>query len=396
MTIKKLVLVSSGNNNKFYDMSNLGTGTFEVSYGRIGVTCTKKTYPISRWDEIYRQKLGKGYQDVTDLAAKTQIRVLEKYKEIPDDGVNRLIEHLRAVARDTVQKNYTVASEAVSAAMVREAQLVLDELSNLSLSVSAFNQKLLTLFAVIPRRMGKVPDYLATSITQYESIVQREQSLLDVMAGQVSDDIVTIEKAGDESRTVLEVFGLEVSPATDADIVRIKKELGKDSVRQFAQAWRVENKTTRKNFKAFCAGKGRLAKKLFWHGSRTENWWGILRAGLALRPTSAIINGKMFGQGLYFAPLAKKSIGYTSIHGSHWAHGSSPTGFLALYEVAYGKPYDVFDNNGCSNMTYETLQRVAPGCSCLHVHAGRVLFNDEVVVYREDQTTIKYLVELKA
>lgn len=46
-------------------------------------------------------------------------------------------------------------------------------------------------------------------------------------------------------------------------------------------------------------------------------------------------------------------------------------------------------------MTYAKLQKVAPGCSCLHAHAGRVLRNDEVIVYREDQVTIKYLVELK-
>ena len=104
----------------------------------------------------------------------------------------------------------------------------------------------------------------------------------------------------------------------------------------------------------------------------------------------------MFGYGLYFAPRARKSVGYTSLRGSYWAGGHSSYGFMALYEVVYGKPYDVSDNAGLSDMNYEKLQKRAPGCSCLHAHAGRALRNDEVIVYREDQTTIKYLVELKA
>ena len=100
----------------------------------------------------------------------------------------------------------------------------------------------------------------------------------------------------------------------------------------------------------------------------------------------------MFGYGLYFAPRARKSVGYTSLRGSYWAGGHSNYGFMALYEVVYGKPYDVSDNAGLSDMNYEKLQKRAPGCSCLHAHAGSVLRNDEVIVYREDQTTIKYLV----
>ena len=120
-----------------------------------------------------------------------------------------------------------------------------------------------------------------------------------------------------------------------------------------------------------------------------------MRTSLVLRPTNAVINGKMFGYGLYFAPRARKSVGYTSLRGSYWAGGHSPYGFMALYEVVYGKPYDVSTSSGCGDMTYEKLQRVAPGCSCLHAHAGKVLYNDEVIVYREDQVTIKYLVQLK-
>lgn len=392
-----LVCVTSVNNNKFYDMQDLGNGEFEAKYGRIGATCTTVRYPMSRWYSIYNQKLKKGYIDQTSLVSVSQVQANEKYKPIEDEDVAKLIAYLREKARDTVEKNYKVASTQVSAAMVAKAQSIINRLFNTSanLSVNEFNDTLIELFGVIPRRMSYVPDYLASRANEFPNIIHREQQLLDVMAGQISGDIVEQKTTGNENETVLEAFGLEFSPVTEKDVTTIKKELGPECAHMYYKAWRVENKATRKKFKEFCEGKGLLAKKLLWHGSRTENWWGILRSGLVLRPTNAIINGKMFGYGLYFAPKARKSVRYTSLRGSTYAHGSSSFGFLSLYEVAYGKPYDVDSNMGCGDMTWTKLQKVAPGCCSLYAHAGRALQNDEIIVYREDQTTIKYLVELK-
>ena len=393
-----LVCVTSVNNNKFYDMQDLGNGEFEAKYGRIGATCTTVRYPMSRWYSIYNQKLKKGYIDQTSLVSVSQVQTNEKYKPIEDEDVAKLIAYLREKARDTVEKNYKVASTQVSAAMVAKAQSIINRLFNTAsnLTVAQFNDDLIELFGVIPRKMSYVPDYLASRANEFPNIIHREQQLLDVLAGQVSGDVVEQKTTGNENETVLEAFGLEFSPVTEKDVAVIKKELGPECAHMYYKAWRVENKATRKNFKEFCKGKGRLTKKLLWHGSRTENWWGILRSGLVLRPTNAIINGKMFGYGLYFAPKARKSVRYTSLRGSTYAHGSSSFGFLSLYEVAYGKPYDVSDNCGCGDMTWTKLQKVAPGCCSLHAHAGRVLQNDEIIVYREDQTTIKYLVELKS
>ena len=47
MEYKHLVCVTGVNNNKYYDMREMGDGTFEATYGRIGVTATKVTYPMS-------------------------------------------------------------------------------------------------------------------------------------------------------------------------------------------------------------------------------------------------------------------------------------------------------------------------------------------------------------
>lgn len=296
MDFVHLVCVTSVNNNKYYDMRDCGDGTFEVTYGRIGATKATAIYPISKWDTIYRQKLNKGYEDMTNMVATKEVIAVEKYKPIEDKRIASLIEYLREKARDTIKKNYTVGSDIGSPAMISAAQAILDRLSLMDFSVREFNDKLLELFTVIPRRMTDVSCFLAANKDEFEKIIHREQELLDVMAGQVSSgNTVEVKESGNENQTILEAYGLEFSPATDNDIEIIKKQLGKECENLFYKAWRVENLATRKKFKAFCKGKGRITKKLFWHGSRTENWWSILRSGLVLRPTNAVINGKMFG-----------------------------------------------------------------------------------------------------
>lgn len=200
-----LVCVTSVNNNKFYDMQDLGNGEFEAKYGRIGATCTTVRYPMSRWYSIYNQKLKKGYIDQTSLVSVSQVQTNEKYKPIEDEDVAKLIAYLREKARDTVEKNYKVASTQVSAAMVAKAQSIINRLFNTAsnLTVAQFNDDLIELFGVIPRKMSYVPDYLASRANEFPNIIHREQQLLDVMAGQISGDIVEQKTTGNENETVL-------------------------------------------------------------------------------------------------------------------------------------------------------------------------------------------------
>ncbi len=76
--------------------------------------------------------------------------------------------------------------------------------------------------------------------------------------------------------------------------------------------------------------------------------------GPLLRPQGVIITGKAFGNGIYFAPRAKKSIGYSSLRGAYWTHDA------------------------------------------VYAHKGVILQNDEVIIFREEQATLQYIIELNA
>ena len=248
--------------------------------------------------------------------------------------------------------------------------------------------------------MKKVKDNLAKDTNDFSEIIQKEQDLLDVMKGQVVQQSITKEDEEDvidepiNNQTILDVMGLKFEEITQEEKELIKKNLGSIS-NKFYQAWKVVNVKTQQKYDTYVNDNKIKNTKLLWHGSRNENWWSIINTGLVLRP-SAVVTGKMFGYGIYFAPKAQKSLGYTSLHGSYWAGGNSNSAFMSLYDVAYGKPYDVhsFDSK-YYNFNYESLQRECKGANCLHAHEGSMLRNDEIIVYKEDQITIKYLVELK-
>ncbi len=128
--------------------------------------------------------------------------------------------------------------------------------------------------------------------------------------------------------------------------------------------------------------------KLFFHGSKNENFWNILKNGLLLNPNAAV-TGKMLGNGIYFADKAIKSYNYTSLQGTSWAHGNSKIGYLAIFAVACdpNSAYNVRTSSEidtCYKMTWDKLQKTKPGATHVYAHKGPYLREDEICIYRED------------
>lgn len=396
-----LIMVTTANNNKYYNLFPEGD-SFRVEYGRVDATKTTAHYPMSKWDSQIKSKLKKGYQDVTDLKKDLVEEVSSAnpespYKEIENAVIKAIVEKLQSLARDTINKNYTVKASAVTQDMVDTAQKIIDELANNSATVDDFNANLLKLFTVIPRKMSDVRYYLADKTDDFAKIITKEQDLLDVMRGQIYvkpeiEPTVTVEK---KQQTILEELGLVMEETTRDDVALIKT-LMNESAGKFKKAWRVTNLKTQERFDKFVEENNIKDTRLLFHGSRSENFWSIIKTGLVLRPTNAVITGKMFGYGCYYAPKCAKSIGYTSLSGSYWAKGGNNTAYMALFDVAYGTPYDVYDfDSKYYNLDYNKLQQFKTGANCLHAHADKgMLRNDEIVVYKEEQMTIKYLIEI--
>lgn len=401
MECKYLVMVTTNNNNKYYEMIPSGD-SFTVKYGRVGASAQVRTYPAGQFNSKYNEKIRKGYVDQTELR-KDLVKVetkeqKEKYLPIEEKSTRELIKFLQEVARQKIAENYTVSSESVTQAMVDEAQMVLNRIANES-DKDNFNKELLNLFNILPRKMYDVNAFLAKSgdKEEFSKIYIREQDLLNVMRGQVVQHIVD-EQIDDNveqpQQTILEALNLEIEPISATDEKIILKELG-DIKSKFYMAWKVRNKATNQAFENHLKSSIHKNTKLLWHGSRNENWMSIISNGLILNP-NAVITGKMFGYGCYYGLQARKSFNYTSYHNSYWAHGNSDRAFMGLYAVHYGNPYIVADfNSKYYGFNYDKLRNEG-NYDCLHADSRKgMLRNDEIIVYREDQSDIRYLVELR-
>jgi poly [ADP-ribose] polymerase len=226
-----------------------------------------------------------------------------------------------------------------------------------------------------------------------EKLLSKEQSTLDVMAGQVvvnSKSDAPEDATTDVKRDILTCLGLDVGIASEESVKAIKELMG-DSSSRFSKAYTVTNKTTQQEFDINLGQADDKTTKLFWHGSRNENWLNIISTGLLIRPSGAVHTGSMFGDGIYFADKAQKSIGYSSVRGSYWAGGSDNIGYLALFTVHTGKPMVVRRAN--SSLSKNSL--VSGGYHSVFAEGGADLRNNEYIVYDKKQCTISYLVEIK-
>lgn len=407
-----LLMITTNNNNKYYDMIKINDSEFEARYGRVGASKQVRRYPLSQWNKKYTEKIKKGYKDMSDMVAeaveKENVSGPKEYEEIKNKVVADIINRLQNFAKKTVSENYKVKANIVTQKMIDSAQELLDSLVGFSGSVDEFNEKLLKLFTIIPRKMTNVNDFLVNDKLEFDKKIARESDILDTMRSQVYVKDMTNVQAQDVDEplhkgTILDALGLEIEEATNEEVKKIKS-LMKNNSDKFVRAYKVTHLESNKKFEKYCNDKNITHTELLWHGSRACNWFSILSQSLKIRPSGVVTNGALFGsEGIYFANNVMKSRNYCGMYGSYWVSGNLDTGFVALFETAYGdNPYDVYSfSSEYYNMNEERLNKRQSGATCLHAHAGTKLDgswsslkNDEIIFYNENAMTIRYLVEI--
>ena len=378
---------SESNNYKFYHLKP-GMDGIDATYGRIGsergeafgVKDLMYPYPSYMYWIRYYEKLSKGYIDQSHIYLES--KVVEKKAKTKKKKKNNSISYdlycrLKACARQYVSEH--LVNEKVTEAQVKASKKYLKELGERS-TVNGFNKKLLQLLQVCPRKTRDVSILLATQKEDFARIVQREENLVCAM-----EALTTNYEDVDEG--TFESMGIEVYEATADQKNEVLNHLSDTLKPMVKKVYRVINRRCQTAFDTYLKQKNISAVKQLWHGSKNENWFSIIANGLQLNP-NAQITGKMFGQGIYFAPSSAKSWNYTSYHGTHWARGNSDTAFMGLYATAYGKPKDVYT---AGSYNQHILDR--EGCNCIHAHKGVQLYNDEIVYYDESAVVLNYIVE---
>ena len=382
----KLICVTTNNNNKFYYMEDLNNGMFKVEYGRVGTAGQVVQYPISQWDKKYNEKIKKGYIDITEKA--TGIRKTSEL-DISDKEVKDLISFLMNCAKQSIKRDYQVSAESITKEQLELVQEKLDEI-NSSINSNNYiyiNNLLKEVYSIIPRKMADTRNFFLNSFnTQFLlELLQSEQNRLDTLKSQVNLNQIDTSSKG----ITLEDLGFkcEIASQADRDLISKKTDFRVGNQKIF----KITNTATEKVF-----NPDHLKTKLLYHGSRNENFLSILQTGLKIRPKGVQTTGSMFGDAIYGADLARKSIGYTSLNGSYWANGSSNKAYLAIFEFATGKEWDLLNGQRWQSWMskIDESQVKAKGCNSVFAKGGADLRNNEYMIYNSNQCTIRYLIEL--
>lgn len=381
------------NNYKFYWLKpdSYGIG---ATYGRIGsergemfgTRDLQNPYPTHMFWIRYYEKLSKGYTDMSDiyLGQKKDCKSGNSRKEKPErsnDPSWVLYHQLMSYAHHVVSEN--LISESVTVEQVRESRRIFNELGKKK-TVKAFNNWLLKLLAVSPRKTRYVDELLAASNDDFAKIIYREENLIAAMEAVAG----TSNKAA-ISRKSFDDLGIEVYLATDKQKNEVMRHLSDTLKPKVKTVYRVINRAHKKRFDAYLKKEGIKKVRQLWHGSRNENWFSIVENGLQLNP-NAVITGKMFGHGIYFAPSSLKSWNYTSYRGTYWANGKDDRGFMGLYATAYGDPLNVDAPDDYTQRILKSRKK-----NCVHAHAGQHLKNDEIIYYSEAAMLLNYIVEFE-
>lgn len=418
----KLIHVSvdngkTDNSNKVYIMEELSDGRIKCDYGRVGKNMATVFKTKNEWDKILREKTSstKGYTDVTELLAEPVVddsnaasknNTLEAIK---DAMVKKLVQDLMAYANKSIQKNYKVTQDAVSEQQVESAQEVLSRVTamlKVGGDLKDVNNELLKLYTIIPRKMDNVKNHLVQALDnddhleKAQRLLGEEQSALDTMSGQVKlikQQKQTVETTGEEMSDIdiLTQMGLKVEVEKDTETLNLITKLLGDNSSKAKKVFKVVNLATQAKFDAHYKTAKVKKKRLYWHGSRNENWFNILQTGLLIRPSGAVYTGSMFGDGIYAASVAQKSIGYTSLRGSYWTKGSNDKAYLALFDFHLGNQKHIYKHDSsCYKLSHKDLQK--DGFDSVFAHGGADLRNDEFIIYNPVQCTISHLIQIES
>jgi len=298
------------------------------------------------------------------------------------ENSRQLMKILISSAEEYVKNNSAIATRGITAHMLENANAILNKMKAAAEveDIAIFNSLLVKLYRIIPRITNN-------GFFEYEKEraferLNEEQMFIDAVTKTREQKLSNTSEAPTSEENFLINNGLEVHDITAEEKSFILNMMG-SCKSSFINAWKVCNKKGEEAFQAYKKKRNISSTTMLWHGSPTENFLSIFSNGLDI----AHARHGMFGCGVYYAPMAKKSRNYTSTRGSYWRNGKADFGILGIFEVATGK---VFDPG------YSTPSRIPSSYDSLWARSKNgYLQNDEVVLYNDNSSSIRYLVQVR-
>ncbi|MBT7350046.1 hypothetical protein HN803_04615 [candidate division WWE3 bacterium] len=427
------------NHNKYWTVDLYDSGDVHIDFGRIGVTSSKGVHrgvgKSFMEKKLKEKKKGKTNKKTGDREPYTEIDAIDSdmganvsanstknlgkanIKSIAKDQIKhtspetaKLIEFLADVNRHTIsdatggKMTWNVSKGLfqtplgiVAPSSVSEARTLLidiaDEVAKRSWTKRQFKQNVERFMTIIPQNVGM--RWTFESVFPDLQSVQKQNAILDALDASYVSATATPVKGKAKTAKAPKVFETKLKLIENPRVTkRIKDKFRATANRnhydanrmKLVQAWSVDIEMMTKNFVAI--GKKLNNVNEYWHGTNATNVLSILKVGLVIPPASSPhCTGRMWGDGLYFAPSSTKSLNYAT---GFWGQKGTQRIFMFLADVAMGKEF-VPGNNGAWNKSYPVR-----GHDSVHAVGGRSgVQNDECIVYNTNQANLTYLCEFK-
>jgi poly [ADP-ribose] polymerase len=415
-TITLIFADIKGNNNKMWKATLHDDDSVISEFGRVGLGTQRKDYgKVGKvfFDKKVREKTKKGYTEaktVDNSASSTSaatsnnllLDIAKSQIKLGSASLERLIERLVSsnIHRITssTQINYNTSTGVFSTPLgvvtkegITEARDILAQMVPL---VSARNHSSCVDLAnkylrIVPQNLGMrkldvswlFPDIAA--IQKQQSVLDSLESSLDTLSSKPLKDSASTNNA-----TYEKVFGASLNICGD-DKVRArlvkwfestKKPMHGYGSAKVAEIYEVDVVDYNAEFIS-----DPNTVEVF-HGTSQANVLSVLKSGLLISPPStAVIAGKLFGNGLYGSQTSTKSLGYAL---GRWGASVGDAGWLFVCNFAMGKAY--------YPTTYGISSVPAGFDSCWALPEKTRLHNDELIVYSKNRIRMNYLLEVKA
>jgi len=387
----------ANNNNKFWNVTDNGNGTWTAVYGRVGYSGATTVYNHSSKNmaKTIASKIKKGYTEVktldggnTTTVAASNVAHVAKNQIQTDNGCKetaRLIELLTKKNQHNILSS-TTGVNFVNGKVTTPMGMITDDTIQRArqvLSRIATNHKDLNLVSdymrLVPMNIGAGKNSRVNPFYN-KSDVDKQFSLLDALEAAIA--------AGTAKTDVGKVFDVQLSLVDEKTMAYIVEKYNRTvngvhaaSTLKPVRAWEVVIADQRTDFEKDGLKVGNIRK--LWHGTRTANLLSILSKGLIIPPASAAhCTGRMFGNGLYFSDQSTKSLNYSY---GYWGGQREKNCFMFVADVAMGKE--------C--VPSGTTRNEPPkGYDSYFAKAGKSgVINNEMIVFRTSQVQLRWLVE---
>ena len=402
------------NNNKFWHGYLYDDGTVRAEWGRVGYSGDGNTWSGGSvyLDKKIKEKLKKGYTEQKtigkvssnqtpsttvkngELTSIAKSQIIKTKNPILSKLIDRLvIANVHKITANT-QITYNSATGLFATPLgivtmdgLVEARIILSEMAPL-VRGDNYNDKLNSLVSkylrIIPQNLGMKLN--VKSLLPNDDAIQKQNDLIDSLESSYQAMQATPATTPTSSKKQEQVFKVDMDVLNDKTTRnRLEKwfESSKKSMHHYdrVKVQEIFTVTIHDMNDTFNNRLGNIEE--VWHGTSQANCLSILKSGLKTSPPStAAIAGKMFGNGIYGAKSSSKSMGYTF---GRWGQGGTgDSGWLFVCDFAMGKTYTTY--NSC---------REPSGHNSTWARAGQGLQNDELIVYKNNQCNIRYLLEIK-